>query len=135
MSSLVDFHFSTKNQFLEESSGSVSVRILVRPSTLMIMFRSLPEPWHAPLLPALRPHNKLLLRTVILIRKKTNNRMNVLVSEKTEAHLPVCDINPMRSIHSTLKKFLTEIFGADIPQHKVIYFSFIFRHHLLKYSF
>ncbi|XP_023339477.1 8-oxo-dGDP phosphatase NUDT18 isoform X3 [Eurytemora carolleeae] len=84
-----------------------------------MLTRSLPEPWHAPLLPALRPHNKLLLRTVILIRKKTNNRMNVLVSEKTEAHLPVCDINPMRSIHSTLKKFLTEIFGADIPQHKL----------------
>lgn len=84
-----------------------------------MLTRSLPEPWHAPLLPALRPHKKLLLRTVILIRKKTNNRMNVLVSEKTEAHLPVCDINPMRSIHSTLKKFLTEIFGADIPQHKL----------------
>jgi len=77
------------------------------------------EPWHQPLLPALRPHKRLLLRTCILIRKKSNNRMHVLVSEKTAAHLPVCDINPMRSIHSTLKKFLTEIFGAEIPQHKL----------------
>ena len=135
MSSLVDFIFFNKKLVYRRIVRFRSVRFLVRPSILMIMFRSLPEPWHAPLLPALRPHNKLLLRTVILIRKKTNNRMNVLVSEKTEAHLPVCDINPMRSIHSTLKKFLTEIFGADIPQHKVIYFSFIFRHHLLKYSF
>jgi len=75
--------------------------------------------WHTALLPALRPHKHLLLRTVILIRKKTNNRVNVLVSEKTEAHLPVADINPMRSIHSTLKKFMTEIFGAEIPQHKL----------------
>ena len=60
----------------------------------------------------------LLLRTVILIRKKTNNRMHVLVSEKTAAHLPVCEINPVRSVHSTLKKYLTEIFGAEIPPHK-----------------
>merc|ERR1719150_1576110 len=58
-------------------------------------------------------------RAVILIRKKSNNRMHVLVSEKTAAHLPVCQINPMRSIHSTLKKYLTEIFGAEIPAHKL----------------
>jgi len=78
-----------------------------------------PEPWHHPVVPALRPHKSLLLRAVILIRKKTNNRMHVLVSEKTAAHLPVCQINPMRSIHSTLKKYLTEIFGAEIPAHKL----------------
>merc|ERR1712083_191477 len=78
-----------------------------------------PEPWHHPVVPALRPHKSLLLRAVILIRKKSNNRMHVLVSEKTAAHLPVCQINPMRSIHSTLKKYLTEIFGAEIPAHKL----------------
>ena len=78
-----------------------------------------PEPWHHPIVPALRPHRRLLLRTVIVIRKKTNNRVHVLCSEKTAAHLPICEINPMRSVHSTLKKFMTEIFGADIPQHKV----------------
>ena len=37
--------------------------------------------WHHPVVPALRPHKMLLLGTVILIRKKTNNRMHVLVSE------------------------------------------------------
>merc|ERR1711962_1204566 len=78
-----------------------------------------PEPWHHPVVPALRPHKSLLLRAVILIRKKSNNRVHVLVSEKTAAHLPVCEINPMRSIHSTLKKYLTEIFGAEIPSHKL----------------
>ena len=78
-----------------------------------------PEPWHHPIVPALRPHRRLLLRTVIVIRKKTNNRVHVLCSEKTAAHFPICEINPMRSVHSTLKKFMTEIFGADIPQHKV----------------
>jgi len=79
---------------------------------------SRPEPWHHPVVPALRPHKKLLLRAVILIRKKTNNRMHVLVSEKVSAHLPVCEINPVRSVHSTLKKYMTEIFGAEIPPHK-----------------
>ena len=78
-----------------------------------------PEPWHHPIIPALRPHRRLLLRTVILIRKKTSSKVHVLCSEKTAAHLPICEINPVRSLHSTLKKYLTEIFGADIPQHKV----------------
>lgn len=86
-----------------------------------------PEPWHHPIIPALRPHRKLLLRTVILIRKKTNNRVNVLCSEKTAGHLPICEINPVRSVHSTLKKFMTEIFGADIPQHKVGKYEKVFK--------
>jgi len=77
-----------------------------------------PEPWHHPIIPALRPHRRLLLRTVILARKKTSSKVWVLCSEKTAAHLPICEINPVRSVHSTLKKFMTEIFGADIPQHK-----------------
>jgi hypothetical protein len=34
----------------------------------------------------------------------------------------VADTNPVRSVHSTLKRFLTEIFGAEIPQHKVTFF-------------
>ena len=55
-----------------------------------------------------------------MIRKKENNRVNVLVSEKTAAHLPVCEINPNRSIHSTLKKYMIEIFGNDLPQHRYV---------------
>ena len=42
----------------------------------------------------------------------------MLVSEKTAAHLPVCEIHPGRSLHATLKKFLVEIFGADLPSHR-----------------
>nr|CAD7570743.1 unnamed protein product [Timema californicum] len=98
------------------------------------------EPWHAPLLPVLRPHNKLLFRIVVCIRKKSNNRVHLLLSEKTEVHLPVCEINPARNFHSTLKKYMTlvnalvvlsltaedgeievrisNIFGADVPAHK-----------------
>ena len=92
-------------------------------TNLYYLSRPRPDTCHRPVLPALRPHKRLLLRSVVLGRKKANNRMHVLVSEKTAAHLPVADINPVRSIHSTLKRFLTEIFGADIPQHKVFIYS------------
>ena len=36
-----------------------------------------------------------------------SNRVHVLVSEKTAVHLPVCEIHPGRSLHATLKKFMT----------------------------
>lgn len=80
--------------------------------------KALTDPWHSLQLPAIRPHHKLLLRLIIVIRKKENNRVNVLVSEKTSAHLPVCEINPNRSLHSTLKKYMIEIFGNDLPPHR-----------------
>ena len=67
------------------------------------------EPWHAAQLPAVRPHNRLLLRLVIVSRRRANNRVSVLVSEKTAAHLPVCELNPTRSVHSMLKKYLTDM--------------------------
>ena len=52
------------------------------------------------------------------VRRRSDNGVCVLVSEKTAAHLPVCEINPTRSIHSTLKKYMTEIFGSDLPPHR-----------------
>ena len=69
-------------------------------------------------LPAIRPHKKLLLRLLVAVRRRSDNGVCVLVSEKTAAHLPVCEINPTRSIHSTLKKYMTEIFGSDLPPHR-----------------
>ena len=69
-------------------------------------------------LPAIRPHKKLLLRLLVAVRRRADNGVCVLVSEKTAAHLPVCEINPTRSIHSTLKKYMTEIFGSDLPPHR-----------------
>ncbi len=60
----------------------------------------------------MRPHQRLLLRVIVLCRKKSNNHVYVLVSEKTAAHLPVCEINPARSLHSTLKKYMTEVSEA-----------------------
>lgn len=39
----------------------------------------------------------------------SSNKLHVLVSEKTEAHLPMCEINHNRNLHSTLRKFMTVI--------------------------
>lgn len=76
------------------------------------------EPWHPPTLPAVRPHEKLYLRIVTIIRKKSNNMLHVLVSEKGNAHLPICEINPARSVHTALKKFVQSIFSSEPPPHK-----------------
>ncbi|XP_050735162.1 8-oxo-dGDP phosphatase NUDT18-like isoform X3 [Eriocheir sinensis] len=80
--------------------------------------RDVDEPWHPILLPVDKPHTKLLLRLVIAIRKRVNNRVCVLTSDKTATHLPVTEINPVRSLHSTLRKYMTEIFGSDLPPHR-----------------
>lgn len=74
--------------------------------------------WHPDLLPAIRPHSQLLLRLVVVIRKRATNKTHVLLSEKTAWHLPTCELHPTRSLHSTLRKFMVELFGAEVPQHK-----------------
>nr|XP_027209633.1 8-oxo-dGDP phosphatase NUDT18-like [Penaeus vannamei] len=76
------------------------------------------ESWHPLVLPVTRPHTRLLMRLVIAIRKRVNNRVCVLTSDKTATHLPVTEINPVRSLHSTLRKYMTEIFGSDLPPHR-----------------
>uniref|UniRef100_A0A1B6GQA1 Nudix hydrolase domain-containing protein n=2 Tax=Cuerna arida TaxID=1464854 RepID=A0A1B6GQA1_9HEMI len=82
------------------------------------VFRTRPEPQHPNLLPSVRPHHKLLLRFVILVRQKSSNRVHILLSEKTEVHLPICEVNHHHNLHSTIRKFMVEIFGADVPPHK-----------------
>lgn len=74
--------------------------------------------WHTPILPAIYPHHCLLLRLVVIIRKRTNNKIHVLVSEKEQAHLPTCEINPMKSVHTVLRRFIQYIFGSELPSHK-----------------
>lgn len=78
----------------------------------------LDQPLYPPLLPFPRSYSKLYLRLIICARRKANNRVHALVSEKTAAHLPICEIHPGRSLHAILKKFMTEIFGADLPSHR-----------------
>ncbi|XP_003747217.1 8-oxo-dGDP phosphatase NUDT18 [Galendromus occidentalis] len=69
-------------------------------------------------LPAVKSHCKIYLRVVCIIKKKINNRVHVLVSEKGYAHLPMTEINPMRSVHTALKRFMNHVFINDPPPHK-----------------
>ncbi|XP_024945374.1 8-oxo-dGDP phosphatase NUDT18 isoform X2 [Cephus cinctus] len=73
-------------------------------------------PWHPCLLPMTKPRTKLYLRLIVCIKKKAT--LHVLISEKTALHLPICEINPNRNLHSTLHKFMVEIFGDNVAQHR-----------------
>lgn len=46
------------------------------------------------------------------------NKLHVVVSDTEVYHLPICEINPNRSLLSTLHNFMTEIFGTDVAPHK-----------------
>jgi len=105
------------NDLAELSLRANDVISLVDRGRLFAMRRT-NDPWYDLQLPAIRPHKKLLLRLLVAVRRRADNGVCVLVSEKTAAHLPVCEINPTRSIHSTLKKYMTEIFGSDLPPHR-----------------
>ncbi|XP_015793335.1 8-oxo-dGDP phosphatase NUDT18 [Tetranychus urticae] len=74
--------------------------------------------WHRSILPVIQSHDKILLRLIMVIKKKANNRLHVLSSEKDGCHLPVCEINPIRSVHATLKRFVQYIFNNQAPQHR-----------------
>ncbi|KAJ0183319.1 hypothetical protein K1T71_001295 [Dendrolimus kikuchii] len=74
--------------------------------------------WHKDILPSPTPHLKDLLRLIVLIKKRSTNRLHVLLSEKTSIHFPTCEINPAKSVHSTLRRFMVEMFGADVGQHR-----------------
>ncbi|EEZ97187.1 8-oxo-dGDP phosphatase NUDT18 [Tribolium castaneum] len=76
------------------------------------------QTWHKDQLPCLRPHSRLLLRLVVVIKKKATNRVHVLISEKTSWHLPTCEIHPSKNLHSTLKRFMVDLFGADVGPHR-----------------
>lgn len=74
--------------------------------------------WHKEILPSPKPHYKSYLRVVIAIKKRTTNRAHILLSEKNAYHFPTVEIHPGKSIHSTLRKFMIELFGAELPQHR-----------------
>ncbi|XP_021207926.1 8-oxo-dGDP phosphatase NUDT18 [Bombyx mandarina] len=77
-----------------------------------------PNNWHKEILPASTPHTKDLLRLIVVIKKRSTNRLHVLLSEKTSIHFPTSEINPNKSLHSTLRRFMVEMFGADVSQHR-----------------
>jgi len=74
--------------------------------------------WHDDILPTKQMHKKNYLRVIAVIRKRSSNSLHILVSEKNSHHFPTVEIHPQRSLHSTLKKFMIELFGAELPQHK-----------------
>lgn len=74
--------------------------------------------WHNELLPAFKSHAKNYLRVVAVIKKRSTNKLNILLSEKNSYHLPNAEIHPARSIHASLRKFMVELFGAELPQHR-----------------
>lgn len=95
--------------------------------------RNKSDPWHDNLRPVIYPHSRVLMRLVVCIKQRTSNRVHVLLSEKNEVHLPLCEVYPSRNIHSTLRKFMVvrfnfslyrnslrscfqEIFGAHLPK-------------------
>ncbi|XP_050314238.1 8-oxo-dGDP phosphatase NUDT18 [Anthonomus grandis grandis] len=81
--------------------------------------RKIKDPtWHLDQLPSLRAYPQIFLRVVIVIKKKATNRTHILLSERTSWHLPCCQINPGKSFHSTLRKFMVDLFGAEVPVHK-----------------
>lgn len=75
--------------------------------------------WHKNILPAFKAHYKSYLRVVIAARRRPN-RVNILVSEKNCYHFPTVEIHPGRSLHSTLRKFMIELFGCEVPQHRLV---------------
>lgn len=74
--------------------------------------------WHENILPTLKSHARNFLRVIAVIKKRSNNRINVLISEKNSHHFPTVEVHPARSVHATLRKFMIELFGADLPQHR-----------------
>lgn len=74
--------------------------------------------WHKSILPTEKTHTKNYLRVIAVIKKRSNNKVNILLSEKNAYHFPSVEIHPARSIHATLRKFMIELFGAELPQHR-----------------
>ncbi|KAH8394606.1 hypothetical protein KR215_011987 [Drosophila sulfurigaster] len=74
--------------------------------------------WHNNVLPTRYPHKRNYLRVLAVVRKRATNSMNILISEKNSHHFPTVELHPNRSLHSTLRKFMIEIFGAELPQHR-----------------
>lgn len=77
-----------------------------------------PHLWHGPIMPARKSLTKNYLRVVAVIKKRSTNRLHVLLSERVAYHFPNVEIHPGRSVHATLRKFLIELFGAELPQHR-----------------
>ncbi|XP_015175507.1 PREDICTED: 8-oxo-dGDP phosphatase NUDT18 isoform X2 [Polistes dominula] len=73
---------------------------------------------HPYIMPLSKPLSKLLLQLIITAKKRATNKLHMVTLDTGLLHLPVCEINPNRSLLSTLHNFMTEIFGTDVAPHK-----------------
>ncbi|XP_076619310.1 8-oxo-dGDP phosphatase NUDT18 [Colletes latitarsis] len=73
---------------------------------------------HPHLIPVNKSLCKLMLRLTITSKKRATNQLHVVISDTTPFHLPICEINPNRSLLSTLHNFMEELFGSGVPQHR-----------------
>lgn len=77
--------------------------------------------WHSEQLVISRLVPNIFLRLLIAIRSRQSNAYSVLISDSLVQHIPMTEINPARSVHATLKRFMQHIFGAEhLPQHKPV---------------
>lgn len=74
--------------------------------------------WPRDILPVTKSHAKNYVRLICTIKSRTRNGFQLLHSERDETHFPLFEIHPERNLYSTLIKFLKEIFGSDLPQHR-----------------
>ncbi|XP_011879268.1 PREDICTED: 8-oxo-dGDP phosphatase NUDT18 [Vollenhovia emeryi] len=75
-------------------------------------------PQHPHLMPVSKSHAKLSLRLIVTSKKRATNSLHVLMSDTERYNPPICEVNPNRSLLSTLHSFMMEIFGNDVAQHK-----------------
>ncbi|KAK9310095.1 hypothetical protein QLX08_000396 [Tetragonisca angustula] len=73
---------------------------------------------HPHLMPISTPLSKLLLRLTVTSKRRSTNKLHVLISDTMPFHLPICEINPNRNLLSTLHNFMKELFGNGVAQHK-----------------
>ncbi|XP_076236434.1 8-oxo-dGDP phosphatase NUDT18 [Calliopsis andreniformis] len=81
-----------------------------------VMNKDIPQ--HPSLMPDSKSLNKLLLRLTITSKKRSTNKLHVLISDTIPSYLPICEINPNRNLLSTLRNFMEELFGSGVGQHK-----------------
>lgn len=76
------------------------------------------NPWHSEVLPINFSHHRSYLRVLAVARKRKSNALSILISEKNVHHLPTVEIHPRKNLYQTLRNFMIELFGADLPQHR-----------------
>ncbi|KAH7645913.1 nucleoside diphosphate-linked moiety x motif 18-like protein [Dermatophagoides farinae] len=84
------------------------------------------QSWHSPQLICRRYIPNLYMRLVIASWDQQIGKHRILIAHSLSPHLPICQLNPTRSVYSTLKRFMQYLFGGNdgipsnsaVPPHK-----------------